>query len=176
MLTPADGVGDRGVEMMDVSEAVAGDRVVSDTSVVGDRWSVMAAAKRDIPAHSATGPGRRAGEPGLEAPPGPTVAVVEAHIEGPGGAAGFRGFGGWGEIVSAGAAQPGVIKASQPEERVKINASDTPVFNSVAVDLVKAEARLDKLEGVISLDETEGDVCWMYDEEVGIEAKVHRTL
>ena len=50
------------------------------------------------------------------------------------------------------------------------------MLNSVAVDLARAEARLDKLEGAISLDERDGDVCWMYDEEVGIEAKVHRTL
>ena len=46
----------------------------------------------------------------------------------------------------------------------------------MAVDLAKAEARLDRLKGVVSLDDKDGDICWMYDEEVGIEAKVHRTL
>ena len=82
-----------------------------------------------------------------------------------------------------GAGVPGVIKASESERRVEINIPDTPVSSSVAaglvkakVDLAKAEARLDEIEGVVSLDDKEGDICWMYDEELGIEAKVHRTL
>ena len=51
----------------------------------------MGAAERSIAAHSATGPGRTAEGPGLEAPPGAPVEVVEGHSEGPGRAGGFRG-------------------------------------------------------------------------------------
>ena len=87
-----------------------------------------------------------------------------------------------GRVNSVGASQSGgrvdIVKASQPGGRVnyEIYLSDVPVLKSVAGDLAKAKARLDKLEGAISLDGTEEDVCWMYDEEVGIEARVHRTL
>ena len=129
----------------------------------------MAAAERGTAALNVTGPGRMQGEPRLEAPSVATVAVVEAHSEGPGGAGGpelLEASEAGGDIISAGAEQPGV----------EINVSDTLVSNSVAVDVAKAEARLDKLEEVVSLDDTEGDICWMYDEEVGIEARVHRTL
>ena len=50
----------------------------------------MGSAERSIAAHSATGPGRTAEGPGLEAPPGAPVEVVEGHSEGPGRAGGFR--------------------------------------------------------------------------------------
>ena len=42
--------------------------------------------------------------------------------------------------------------------------------------LDKAEARLDRLEGVVPVGEAGEDVCLMFDEEVGVEALVHRTL
>ena len=97
--------------------------------------------------------------PGREAPPGTTVGPVEGRKGGLGGAGG-----------------PGVITASQPGEGDEIHVPDSLVLNSGAVDLAKAEARLDRLEGAISLDWGDKDVCWMFDEEVGIDAKVHRTL
>ena len=41
--------------------------------------------------------------------------------------------------------------------------------------LARAEAKLDDLEGSVSLGDVEDGVCLLYDEEVGVQAKVHRT-
>ena len=52
------------------------------------------------------------------------------------------------------------------------------MLKTVSCELGKAEARLLKLEGAISLDKAKGedDVAWMFDEEVGIGSRVHRLL
>ena len=118
----------------------------SDNFVTGGPSSATDAAGRGIAVPSVTGPGRRAAVPGREAPPGAAVGPVEGRKGGLGGAGG-----------------PGVITASQPGD--EINVSDSLVLNSRAVDLAKAEARLDRLEGAISLDWGDKDVCWMFDED-----------
>ena len=42
--------------------------------------------------------------------------------------------------------------------------------------LAKAEARLDRLEGAVSVGDAEEDVCLLFDEEIGVKSKVHRML
>ena len=50
------------------------------------------------------------------------------------------------------------------------------VSKSASFEFRNAEARLDRLEGAFLLDSNEEDVFWLFDEEVGIDSKVHRTL
>ena len=49
-------------------------------------------------------------------------------------------------------------------------------FSKAKDCLARAKAKLDHLEGSVSLGDVEEDVCLLYDEEVGVQAKVHRTL
>ena len=42
--------------------------------------------------------------------------------------------------------------------------------------LARAKAKLNDLEGSVSLGDVEDEVSWLFDEEVGVESKVHRTL
>ena len=67
-----------------------------------------------------------------------------------------------------------VLEPSENELKIKY----VSVLKTVSCELGKAEARLHKLEGAISLDKAKGedDVAWMFDEEVGIGSRVHRLL
>ena len=82
---PVTGEDNHGVDMMDASEAVVGDQVVSDTSVTGGHWSAMGVVGRATAEPSVTGPGQTAEETGLEVSPGTPVEAVGGLSGGLGG-------------------------------------------------------------------------------------------
>ena len=78
------------------------------------------------------------------------------------------------DIIDTAGRVAGII----PNKSFKALESRDALENSAEVKdgLAEAEARLDRLEGAVPVGDAEEDVCLLFDEEIGVEAMVHRTL